>query len=193
MSDFPVISDISNAILKVLRDDICPELIQSTESVKLVSPADKNADFKMGLYLYDMQEMREFKQMELVRISSNKAKFPARPLNLFYMLYINGRSQMTADAESEQRLIGRAMQILMDNAVLSNKPDEEQEEEAAKITFLNLNFEEKTKLWSTLSLPYQLGLYFSVSPIILSSRKTYSFTRVLEAEFNTNRNNKNRD
>ena len=186
MSDFSVISEISNEILKVLRENICPELIQSSESVKLVTPTDKNADFQLGLYLYDIQELREFKQMDLIRTGGDKAKFPGRPLNLFYTLYINSKSQMMADAESEQRIIGRSIQILMDHAVLNNTSDDDSDEEGAAITFLTLSFEDKSKLWSVLSMPYQLAVYFTVSPVVLSSRRTYSFTRVLQTEFNSN-------
>lgn len=183
MSDFSVISDISNQILKLLRDNICPELIQSPESIKLVSPSDKNSDFQLGLYLYDIQELREYKQVDFIRMNGNRAKYPAKPLNLFFALYINSKSQMMSDAENEQRILGRVMQVLMDNAILDGTVNEELEEEGVNITFLTMSFEDKTKLWSVLSMPYQLAVYFSVSPVILSSRRVYSFSRVLQAEY----------
>ena len=53
MADFSIISDVSNEVLKLLRENICPELIQSPESIALAAPTDKNADFQLGLYLYD--------------------------------------------------------------------------------------------------------------------------------------------
>lgn len=181
MADFSIISDVSNEILTLLRDNMCPELIQSPESIKLVSPSDKNADFQLGLYLYDIQELREYKQMDLIRMGKNRAQFPPKPLNLFFALYINTKSQMVSDAENEQRIIGRVMQVLMDNAILYE--DNGQEDENASITFLTLSFEDKTKLWSVLNMPYQLAVYFSVSPVLLSSRRVHSFTRVLETSY----------
>ena len=45
MADFSIISDVSNEVLKLLRENICPELIQSPESIALAAPTDKNADF----------------------------------------------------------------------------------------------------------------------------------------------------
>ncbi|MGN0342458.1 MAG: DUF4255 domain-containing protein [Roseburia sp.] len=183
MSDFSVISDVSNEILKLLREHICPELIQSPESIKLVSPSEKNADFQLGLYLYDVQELREYQQSDMVRIDRNKAKYPSRPLNLFYALYINSKSQMMSDAENEQRIIGRVIQVLMDNAILYNTANEEEDEGSATITLLPLSFEDKTKLWTVLNQPYQLAVYFSVSPVVLSSRREYTFSRVLQAEY----------
>ena len=47
MADFSIISDVSNEVLNVLREQICPELIQSPESIALGIPSDKNADFSI--------------------------------------------------------------------------------------------------------------------------------------------------
>ena len=69
----------------------------------------------------------------------------------------------------------------MDHTILY---DVEGDEEASpSITILPLGFEEKTKIWSVLSVPYQLGIYFSVSPVLLSSRRVRNFKRVVAAEF----------
>lgn len=182
MADFSIISDLSNEILNLLRNYMCPELIQSPEAIKLVSPSDKNADFQLGVYLYDIQELREYKQMDMIRMGNNTAQYPPKPLNLFFVIYINSKSQMVSDAENEQRILGRAIQILMDHAVLEEFASQN-EDEAPAVTLLTLSFEEKTKLWSVLNLPYQVGIYFSVSPALLSSRRTKTFTRVVETNF----------
>ena len=191
MGDFNIISDVSNSILKTLRDNLCPELIQSPESIMLTIPSDKNADFQLGLYLYDIQEMREYRQTEYVRVSPSKRKAPPKPLNLYYAVYINSKSQMSVDAENEQRILGRVMQILMDFPVLSEELLEE-DEMGATVTIQTMSFEEKTKLWSVLNIPYQLAIYFSVAPVLLSSRKVSSFTRVVDASFQTEQLNERR-
>lgn len=183
MSDFSVISAVSNEILKLLRDKICPELIQSPESIKLVSPSEKNADFQLGLYLYDIQELREYQQTNKIRLSGQQARYPSKPLNLFYMLYINGKSQMMSDAENEQRIIGRILQVLMDNAVLQGPESEGEDEGELSITLLNPSFEDKAKLWAALNVPYQLAVYLSTATVRLSSERLYSFTRVLETDY----------
>lgn len=184
MGDFSVISDVSNAILKTMRDNLCPELIQSPEAIVLSMPSDKNADFQLGLYLYDIQEMREYRQTEYVRINSSQRRLPPKPLNLYYALYINSKSQLTMDSENEQRILGRVMQILMDYPILPEDLTDE-DEMGLTITFQTMSFEEKSKLWSGLSTPYQLAVYFSVSPVLLSSRKVSTFTRVVDAKFGT--------
>lgn len=183
MADFSIISDVSNEVLKLLRENICPELIQSPESIALASPTDKNADFQLGLYLYDIQELREYQRLDTIRLKGNQVQYPPKPLNLFFALYINTKSQLVSSAENEQRILGRAIQVLMDHAILYETSEEE--ETSASITLLPLSFEEKTKIWSVLSVPYQLGVYFSVAPVLLSSRRIRSFRRVVAADFET--------
>ena len=184
---FSIIADVSNEVLKVLRENICPELIQSPEAISLAAPTDKNADFQLGLYLYDIQELREYQQMDMIRMKGNQGQYPPKPLNLFYALYINSKSQLMSNAENEQRILGRAIQVLMDNAILF-QPDNE-EESRGSITLLPLSYEEKTKVWSALSLPSQLAVYFSVSPVLLSSRRIRTFKRVVAAEFDISQRN----
>ena len=181
MADFSIISDVSNEVLNVLREQICPELIQSPESIALGIPSDKNADFQLGLYLYDVQELREYRQMDPIRLWWVLRLVSPKPLTLYYALYVNTKSQLTSNAENEQRILGRALQVLMDHAILYDMEGEE--EASASITILPLSFEEKTKIWSVLNVPYQLGIYFSVSPVLLSSRRVRSFKRVVAAEF----------
>lgn len=169
MADFSIISDVSNEVLKLLRENICPELIQSPESIALAAPTDKNADFQLGLYLYDIQELREYQNLDMIRLRGNQAQYPPKPLNLFFALYMNTKSQMMSNVENEQRILGRAMQVLMDHAILYETA--ENDETSASITLLPMSYEEKTKIWSVLSIPYQLGIYFSVAPVLLIIQK----------------------
>lgn len=182
MADFTVISDVSNAILKVMRDNLCPELIQSPELIRITAPSEKNVDFQLGLYLYDIQEMREYRQTDYVTVGRSQRKLPPKPLNLYYALYVNSKSQLSVDAENEQRILGRAIQILMDHPTLPPELSEE-EEMGATVTFQTMSFDEKSKIWSVMSTPYQLAVYFSVAPVLLASGKVSSFTRVVDAEF----------
>ena len=88
------------------------------------------------------------------------------------------------DAENEQRILGRVMQILMDYPILPENITDE-DDMGLTITFQTMSYEEKSKIWSVLSTPYQLAVYFSVAPVLLSSRKISNFTRVVDARFGT--------
>lgn len=186
MADFSIISDVSNALIRLLRENLCPESVQSPESIKLASPADKNADFQVGLFMYDLRELGEYRSSTPIRSADNRKTLPPRPLTLCYMLYLNSKAQIAAGAEAEQRILGRALQTLSDNPTIDIAkvhPFAEQSEENAALTFLKLTFDDKSKIWSSLNVPYQLGIYFSISPVLLSSKKSEPIVRVTNASF----------
>ncbi|WP_294538488.1 DUF4255 domain-containing protein [uncultured Gemmiger sp.] len=185
MADFSVVADVSAGLLRLLRAQMCPSPVSAPESIRLAAPTDKNGDFQLGLYLYDLRELGEYRAGALQRGADNIRRRPPRPLTLHYMLFLNSKAQMATGAEAEQRILGRALQVLSDYpAVDVNElhPYSPEPEEAAAISLLTLTFEEKTKIWAALSTPYQLGIYFSVSPLMLSSRREESFARVREVE-----------
>ena len=117
----------------------------------------------------------------MIRLRGNMTQYPPKPLTLYFALYMNTKSQLMSNVENEQRILGRAIQVLMDHAILYDTGEDE--DTSASITLLPLSYEEKTKISSVLSIPYQLGIYFSVSPVLLSSRRIRSFRRVVAAEF----------
>lgn len=185
MADFSIVADVSTGLLKLLRTQICPTPVSAPEAIRLAAPTDKNGDFQLGLYLYDLRELGEYRAGALQRGADNIRRRPPRPLTLHYMLFLNSKAQITTGAEAEQRILGRALQVLTDYPTLDINqlhPYAREPEEAAAITLLTLTFEEKTKIWAALSTPYQLGIYFSVSPLLLSSRREEAFTRVREVE-----------
>ncbi len=185
MADFSVVADVSAALLRLLRAQMCPAPVAAPEAIRLAAPTDKNGDFQLGLYLYDLRELGEYRAGEMQRGAGNVRRRPPRPLTLHYLLFLNSKAQITAGAEAEQRILGRALQVLGDYPfvdVNEAHPFSDQLEEAASVTLLSLTFEEKTKIWTALNIPYQLGLYFSVSPLLLSSRVEVPFTRVRQVE-----------
>ncbi len=185
MADFSIVADVSAALLKLLRAQMCPVPVSAPEAIRLAAPTDKNGDFQLGLYLYDLREQGEYRAGAMQRGADNIRRRPPRPLALHYMLFLNSKAQIAAGAEAEQRILGRALQVLSDYPTIDVNeahPYSQELEESASVTILSMTFEEKTKIWSALSTPYQLGVYFSVSPLLLSSRRQESFARVREVE-----------
>ena len=185
MADFPIIADASASLLRLLRENLCPDPVVSPESIILASPTDKNSDFQLGLYLYDLRELSEYRSTTPIHGENNLRERPPKPLSLYYLLFINNKAQISAGAEIEQRVFGRAIQVLMDAGGLSlseANPYLRGGEDSVSVSILNHGFEEKTKIWSALQSPYQVGVYFTVSPLLLSSRVKERITRVTDAE-----------
>ena len=61
MADFSVVADVSAALIKLLRTQMCPVPVSAPESIRLAAPGEKNSDFQLGLYLYDMRELSEYR------------------------------------------------------------------------------------------------------------------------------------
>ncbi|MEG1971564.1 MAG: Pvc16 family protein, partial [Oscillospiraceae bacterium] len=118
--------------------------------------------------------------------TNNRRTIPPKPLTLCYMLFLNSKAQIASGAEAEQRILGRVIQALTDQPavnIAAAHPFGEKTDEDASVTFLNLSFEDKSKIWSTLSIPYQVGVFFTVSPVMLDSMRNEPIVRVTDAEF----------
>lgn len=186
MAGYSIIADISKYILQLLRTHLCPELIQAPEAIGLVSPADKNADYLLGIFLYDMQDMGEFTQTQMIQRGDTKKQYPPKSLRLRYLIFLNTKAQVVSKGEDEQKILSRIMQLIYDNAlILTSKVHgmTDSTDVNAAISFQSLTVEEKAKLWTAFTLPLQLGIYLDVSPILLSSTREKEVTRVVYTDF----------
>lgn len=185
MAEFSIIADVSDFLVKRFKENLSPEPLQSPEAIQLASPSDKNVDFQLGLYLYDVKEFSEYRQSEMIR-NERKQTRPPLPLTLSYMLFLNNKAQMAAGAQAEMRVLGRAMQYIVDNPVISMgdvHPFEEADPDLdPSINQVNLSFDDKVKIWQAMNIPYQVAVYFTVSPVMLSSRVSKDIRRVTHME-----------
>lgn len=185
MAEFSIIADVSDFLIKKLKENLCPELIQSPETILLASPNDKNVNFQLGLYLYDMKEFSEYRQSEMIRGLNTQTR-PPRPFTLYFMLYLNSKAQMAAGAQAEMRILGRAVQYLSDEPEISvldaHMFEDAEPDENPSIALINISFDEKIKIWQALNTPFQMAVYFTVSPVLLSSRTKQDISRVTHIE-----------
>lgn len=184
MADYSVIANVSEELLRTLRRGLCPEPIQSAESIQPASPADRNADFQLGLFLYDIREMGEYRTSGQVR-HGDVRRFPPKSLTVNFLLFLNSKAQIASGAQAEQRILGRALQVLADRPVVdlaAVQPYAGEPDENPSVTLLSMSFDDKSKIWSALSVPYQAGIYFSVAPLLLDSLREEPFTRVTETQ-----------
>lgn len=188
MADYSIIADVSSSVLKIFRESLCPELIASPESIALVTPTDKNGDFQLGMFLYDIKELSEYRSNIPHVGHDNMRRFPDFPLTLSYLLFTNSKAQIAAGADMEQRILGKAIQAIRDNSTVNLKgtnPYLGDYEETTGISVVNLNFEDKSKIWSALSTPYQVGVYFAVSPVFITPQRVIETVRVTKTDFST--------
>jgi hypothetical protein len=162
---------------------MCPEPIPSPNNIDVSSPAEQDVDYILGLYLYDIREEGEIASGP-IRTGRMRLRKPPKPYSLYYMLFINGSSQMGLKAHDIQKIIGRAAQVLNDsNAVSPNTLQSwlEYEEAPVILTPSKIALEEKVRVWSAISKPYQISLFYKAAPVFLSSEIVVETVPVREA------------
>ena len=187
MADYPIISDVSQHMVRILRDKMCPEPIPSPNNISVSSPAEQDVDYILGLYLYDIREEGEVAIPSMVGTGQTRLRRPPRPYSLYYMLFINGSSQMGLKAADTQKILGRAAQIINDgNSVEPVRLQSWLETREPPIIFspAKISLEDKVRVWSAINKPYQVSLFYKAAPVFLSSEIVVNSPRVTEAEFN---------
>lgn len=186
MADYPIISDISAYIVRMLREKMCPEPIPSPNNIDVTSPAEQDVDYILGLYLYDIREEGEISVPSLIGTGKTRLRKPPRPYSLYYMLFINGSSQMGLKAHDIQKIIGRAAQIVNDGSTVYPSTLQtwlETDEPPIVLSPAKLSLEDKVRVWSAINKPYQVSLFYKAAPIFLSSEIVVDSPRVIDANF----------
>lgn len=189
MADYPIISDVSQHMVRILREKMCPEPIPSPNNISVSSPAEQDVDYILGLYLYDIREEGEVSVPSLVGTGRTRLRRPPRPYSLYYMLFINGSSQMGLKAADTQKILGRAAQIVNDgNSVDPRRLQSWLDVQEPPIVFspAKISLEDKVRVWSAINKPYQVSLFYKVAPVFLSSEIVVDSPRVTEASFSVN-------
>lgn len=186
MADYPIISDVSQHMVRILRNKMCPEPIPSPNNISVSSPAEQDVDYILGLYLYDIREEGEVAVPPLINTGRTRLRRPPKPYSLYYMLFINGSSQMGLKAADTQKILGRAAQIINDgNSVDPRQLQSWLETPEPPIIFspAKITLEDKVRVWSAINKPYQVSLFYKAAPVFLSSEVVVEPPRVTDAEF----------
>lgn len=186
MADYTIIADVSQYIVKTLREKMCPEPIPSPNNIEISSPSSQDVDYIVGLYLYEVKEEGQIAQPPMLTRGSVQLQKPPNPYSLYYMVFINGSSQMGLKAPDIQKIIGRIAQIVNDNNAV--RPNELQpwlsaEEPPIILSQAKISLEEKVRVWQAINKPYQISLFYKAAPVFLSSEVIIEPPRVREASF----------
>ena len=184
MSDHNIIADVGDALIKLLREGLVPDIIQNSEGIGACSPADRG-DISLGIYLYDIRRNPAITDTGRVPVGVNQFRAPSVFLDLYYMITAYSSSDIKFRSLEEAKMLGRTMQVLEGTSVLRGslfgKPFSEMKYEP-KIELLELETEEKNRIWNIPNQPYRLSLFYKVYPVELVSEKITSITRVVETD-----------
>jgi hypothetical protein len=184
MANYTVISDIGNALVKLLQDNIVPDVILNSESIGLCSPDDKG-DIQLGLYLYDIKECDEYRNSTMINIDAGNQRYPSEYLTLYYMITAYSNGDIKYRSLEEHKVLGRVIQVLYDNSIIDAQTMEpvQRMDTGIRIEMMQLNFEDKVKIWNVPDKSYKTSLFYKVSPVELESSRIKSVQRVVDMDF----------
>lgn len=163
-----------------------PEPILNKDSIGVCTP-DEKGDFILGLYLYDIKESEEIRGNTMINRGMAYQKYPPTYLTLSYMVTAFSKSDIKTKFLDDQRILGRAIQVITDNAFININEITKSPDlliKQAKMELLSLSNEDKIKIWNNTNNPYRLSFCFSVTPVELESTRMRKVSRVIEVAAN---------
>jgi len=175
--DYGTIADVSDTLRQVLTDALKPldplnpplAEVSDLQGVILTAPA------RITIFLFETVEDASARNRPHVLSPSMpptvpptvSLKKPPMALLLRYML-----TPWSGDRLTDHRLLGRAMQVLYDGAILSGTQLQGQlagTNQALKVTLSPLTIEERARVWYAIQKPYRLSVTYEVRVVNLDA------------------------
>ncbi len=182
MGKHMAIMEVGNALVALLQKNLAPDIIQNPDAIGLCSPDDKG-DVILGLHLYDIRESEEIRVNDMQNLDVGRQRYPSLYLTLSYMITAYSTADVKFRAGEDHKILGKVVQIFHDNALLNAAtltPVERMEEMSLKIRMMNLEMEEKQRLWSFPNIPYRVSLFYRVGPLEVESARIKRVQRVVD-------------
>jgi hypothetical protein len=180
VADFPVIADVSTT-LQVLLDGALTAVGASARLHDLSAPVPTNPPV-LTIFLYEVGEDAYSRNRPDRRrlIAPNKVEIDRAPMALMLKYLI---TPWSGDAATDHRILGRAMQALYDNAIISDAQLQgglAAEQKPLKVTITPLSMDERIKVWFAVQRTYRLSSAYEVRVVDLDSTRTTVTSPVLE-------------
>ncbi|GAA0377124.1 DUF4255 domain-containing protein [Bacillus horti] len=173
-------ADASRSIVQLLVEHMVPEPITQPERIGLSHPSDKG-DLQLSLFLYHISENGTHRQTESIRRGHDQLQHPPMSVDLHYLITAHSSAELQARALDEQRILGRAMQVLYDHSILRSPNlmgTLAEKNEVLRIVLEESNLDIIQNFFP--DTPFKLSLAYTVGPIQIDSRRIQTTKRVLE-------------
>lgn len=171
------ISETGKCILELFRKRLCPEFVRDEDLILLTSPWEE-ADYRVGIYLYDIQDHSVMTTAE-IPVSDTLRRFPPKAVELSYLVFCNETHRFGGvQREQIQTVLSEIVRTVYDNPEIERK-----EGESVFLSFLRENVEFKIRLWGSFNRPLQPAVYLKAAPVLIESGRLRSAGRVQEREY----------
>jgi hypothetical protein len=183
MSSYLALAKTSEALRRILweaisTDPIVSQHVSTESAIVFANPTDAAADSsnRLSVWLYQVTENEFLKNQPQVRGNGHDTtQRTPLAINLFYLI-----TPFAGSAEADLLLLGKAMQVFYDNAILAVRQPGDDVVEELRIIFCRLSLEELTLVWQALKEAYRLSVCYQVRVTRIDSSKVDAATRVIE-------------
>lgn len=183
MGGYTAVADLGASLLRLLRDNLTPDPVPRPDLIGMASPRDAG-DLALSLFLFNIKENGEARRTNM-QDRGGVLQYPPQALDLYFLMTAHSSADRLTRSLDEQWILGRAMQLLYDNAVIRSPYLEgtlAEGGETIRISLESLEGDELMKLWQFGDLPYKLSVVYRIGPVMLDSNRSKPVSRVVERQ-----------
>lgn len=170
------------SLLELLQRELCPEPVRDADLVLFTTPWEETVDYRVGLYLYDIQDYSIMATTE-VAIDDRERRFPPKAVELSYLVFCNETHRFGGvQREQIQSTLNQVVRAVYDNPVLETGDGQE-----LQLSFLRESVEFKIRLWGSFNRPLQPAVYLKTVPVLVASGRKRRADRVRERDYGIGR------
>ncbi|WP_373165990.1 Pvc16 family protein [Agathobaculum sp. Marseille-P7918] len=165
MSMQPVFQQAGDLLLHLLNEALVPAVLNHEDCIRITYPHAEQ-DYQIGIFLYDIEEIRPYGTPLPVRISETQRQGASLNISLHFLVYAN-RSMAFQSMTAQDEI------ILMEAVVraLHNNEPVVLEGQKLSIRLECLTRQEKTSLWQSFGSGLQPAIYLVMEPIVIPSTR----------------------
>lgn len=173
MSDYAGLREASRALAALLRDRFLADpqlnpLFGAGHVVSLKNPSEMRGgeppEVGLSAWLYAIDRNEFLANRPPERVATGELRPPPIPVDLHYLL-----TPITDDAETEQLIMGKLLQVLHDHPVIPVDPARPELRDELRISLEPLDLESVTRVWNALEESYQLSASYLVQVVRVDS------------------------
>lgn len=158
---------LASRIWNAIKDDKqLRKIIRSEEQISIQAPGDaKTKDAHISVFLYNVTELTSMRNQP-------QPQNPKEPRTLLYLNLHYLITPLTQNAETDQILLGKIMQLFAETPILRGSDLQGSLKEMGddlRIILDGLVVDDLNKLWTMLSTPYKLCVSYAVHPVRIES------------------------
>lgn len=171
MASFSVIADVSSALQRLLDAELTP--LGASARLNDLSAQVPTSPPVLTIFLYEVSEDAASRNRPDERrlVGTTAVEFTRAPMALLLKYLI---TPWSGDAATDQLILGRAMQVMYDNAILEGvqlQGSLASTNDTLKVTITPLSMDERTKVWYAVQRTYRLSSAYEVRVVNLDSRR----------------------